>query len=101
MTGTTAEKIIESFPHPTIQPIVWKLNYESIAEVHLKLNANTASMHSNRGNGRLGRLFLTVQPEFFNTMSDTAFEPPVNPGQTPVTPEASTGPQIAEVHRIH
>ena len=51
MTATTAEKIIETFPHPTIIPIIGQPNYESIAEVHLKLNTNAASIHSHRGNG--------------------------------------------------
>ena len=50
-SATRAEKIIESFPHPTILPIVGQSTYESIAEVHLKLNTNAASVYSHRGNG--------------------------------------------------
>ena len=100
MTRATAEKILESFPHPTIQPIVGKPNYESIAEVHLKLNANTASMRSNLGNGRLGHLFLTLQPEVFNALSTIEFVPPNNPGQNTVAPDGATGPQIAEARRM-
>ena len=101
MTATTAEKIIESFPHPTIIPIIGQPNYESIAEVHLKLNTNAASVHSHRGNGNLGLLFLTVTPEVCDTLSDVPFDPPPNPGQHPCMPEGSTGPQIADLRRQH
>lgn len=49
MTITTVEKIIENFSHAKIHPIIGQLNYETMSEVHLKLNTNAASVHSNRG----------------------------------------------------
>ena len=101
MTASTAEKIVESFPHPTILPIIGQPNYETIAEVHLKLNANAASVHSHRGNGQLGLLYLTLKPEVYNTLSDVAFEPPANPGQHPDIPEGSSGPQAASIRKEH
>ena len=45
-----AEKILENFPHPTMQLIVGKPNYESLLEVYLKSNENATSVHYNRGN---------------------------------------------------
>ena len=69
----STEKIVDSFPNPTIQPIIGKPTYESIRRVHLKLNANAASIQSHLGNGRLGLLALTVTPVVFNTLSHLPF----------------------------
>ena len=48
-------------PHHTMSPTVNKIGgkptYETIAEVHLKLNANSALVQSNLGDGQLGLLF--------------------------------------------
>ena len=83
---TSTEKIKDSFPHPTIDPIIGQPGYDSIKPMHQKLNANAASIISHLGNGRLGLLFLTVAPAVFNTLSATAFVPPVNPGPLPHYP---------------
>ena len=101
MTASTAEKIIESFPHPTMLPIIGQPTYETIAEVHLKLNANAASVNSHRGKGQLGLLYLTLKQEVHNTLSEVPFETPVNPGQHPNTPEGSSGPQAASKRKQH
>ena len=101
MKGVTAEHLIESFPHPTIQPIVGQPTYDSIADFHLKLNANAASIHSNRGNGKLGHFFLTAQPGVYDTLSTTTFVPPTNPGLNPDTPDGATGNQISSLRRNH
>ena len=57
----TTEKIVENFLRQIIQPIVGKPVHESASELHLKLNTNAASVHSNRGIGKLGLLFLTLK----------------------------------------
>ena len=101
MSTTTAEKILENFPHPHIQPIVGQPTYESIAEMHLKLNANADSVHTNLGNGKLGFLYLTVEPSVYNSLSTVVFVPPVNPDLDPIIPTNATGPQIAELRRKH
>ena len=44
ITNLSAKKIIKAFPHPTIIPIISQPNYKNIAELYLKLNANTASV---------------------------------------------------------
>ena len=100
MKGVTAEHLIESFPHPTIQPIIERPNYNSIADFHLKLNANAASIHSNRGNGKLGHLFLTA-PKVYNTLSTTDFVPPTNPRLNLEIPDRATGNQISSLRRNH
>ena len=99
--ATNTDTVIESFPHPTITPIVGQPNYESLAELHLKLNTNAASVHSNRGNGQYGLIYLTLKPAVYATLSAVPFVPPANPGQNPNIPLGATGPQIAEYRRAH
>ena len=76
---TTVDKIKDAFPHPTIEQIVGQPGYETIKPMHQHLNANAASINSHLGNGRLGLLYLTVQPAVFNTLSNIPFIPPTNP----------------------
>ena len=57
---SSIEKIVDGFPFPTIDPIIGTLDYESITDIHLKLNSNAASVQSNLGCGTLSLLFLTV-----------------------------------------
>ena len=64
---SSLNKIIESFPHPTILKIVGQPTYETLAEIHLKINTNATSVHSHIGNGQLGLLYLTVLPDVYNT----------------------------------
>ena len=42
MQATTG--VVDLFPHPTVTPIDGLPTYESIKELHVKLNANTASV---------------------------------------------------------
>ena len=87
------DKIVEGFPHPTIKPIIGIPTYESISEMHIKLNSNAASVHSELGNGALGLLALTVTPTVYNTLAGVPFKPPENPGQTFLIPPGSTAAQ--------
>ena len=94
-------KIVESFPHLTVTPIVGQPSYKMIAEIQLRLNTNAASIYSHRDNGLLGLLFLTVKPAVYNTQSTVTFIPLTNLGQNQMIPARSTGPQIAEIRRQH
>ena len=90
-------KIAEAFPYPNISPIIDQPGYESISEVHLQLNANSASVRSHLSNGALGLPFLTVLQAVYNTLSLIPFIPPVNPGPDPTILTGSTGPQISDI----
>ena len=94
-------KIVDGFPFPTINPIIGTPDYESIAEIHLKLNSNDVSVHSNLGCGTLDLLFLTVSPAVYATLSTTGFVPPVNPGPEPSIPTGSTGAVISDLRYRH
>ena len=88
--------IVEAFPYLTITPIIGYSGYKSISEVHLQLNANSASIQSHLGYGTLDLLFLTVLPAVHNTISLIPFIPLVNPGPESIIPVSITGPQIAD-----
>ena len=94
---SSLDKIIDSFPHPTILPIVGQPTYDTLAEIHLKLNTNTASVHSHIGNGQLGLLYLTFMPDVYNTQAAITFVPPANMGPSLTIPNGSTGPQISSI----
>ena len=98
---SSINKIVDGFPFPTIDPIIGTSDYESIADIHLKLNSNVASVQSNLGCGTLGLLFLTVLPAVYVTLSTTTFVLPVNPGPEPSIPIGATGAVIANLRYCH
>ena len=98
---TSTEKTKDSFPHPTIDPIIGQPGYETIKPMHQKLNANAASIVSHLGNGRLGLLFLTVTPAVYNTLSAVVFIPPANPGPVAMYPPGATNFQISAINAAH
>ena len=73
---TLIAKIGEGFPFLHIACILEVHTYDLLAALHLKLNANAASVHSNLGDGLLGLLFLTISPAVYNTLSVVPFAPP-------------------------
>jgi hypothetical protein len=99
MSTSDAPKITDNFPHKSIPPIVGQPSYETIKELHLKLNENAVKVHSNLGNGLLGYLGVTVTTAIFNTLSNTPFVIPPNPGVAPVFPADATGPQITNIRQ--
>ena len=94
---TAIDKIVDGLPFPTIPPIVGTPTYNTISEVNLKLNSNSASIQSNLGCSTLGHLQLTVSPTVYNTLYATPFIVHVNPGSVPIIPDNSTGDQITEL----
>ena len=98
---SSIKKIVDRFPFPTIDPIIGTPDYESIADIHLKLNSNASSVQSNIGCGTLGILFLTVSPAVYATLSTAEFFPPVNPVPEPIIPTGSTGAAIADLRYHH
>ena len=95
------KKIVDGFLFPTIDPIIGTPDYESIADIHFKLNSNAASVQSNLGCGTLGLLFLTVLPAVYATLSTAAFVLLVNPGPKPSIPTGSTGAVIPDLWYHH
>ena len=98
---SSLDKIIKSFPHPTIILIFGQPTYETLAEIHIKLNTNAVSVHSHIGNGQLSLLYLTVLPDVYNTQSAIAFVPPASMVPSPTIPGGSTGPHISSIRVQH
>ncbi len=101
MVATAIDKLVNNFPHPNLSPIVGQPNYETLAQLHLKLNSNAASIHSNLGNGQLGLLQLTLSADVYNTLSATPFISPTNPGESVTIPRGSSASEITELNRSH
>ena len=95
------DKIIEGFPHPTVQPIVGQPAFDTLKSLKLLLSTNAASVVSHLGNGALGLLWLVVSNTVYNTLSATPFVPPPNPGPVPIIPVGSTGAQITVITDNH
>ena len=93
----TIDKIMDIFPFPTITPIVRSPTYETISELHMKLNSNAASMQSNLENDAIGLLYTTVSLTVYTTLLAKPFVVPVNPGSEPIIPDGSTVSAIAHL----
>ena len=87
---TTIEQIKDSFPNPTIKPIVGQPSYETIKPMHKKINTNAASVVTHLGNGHLGLLYLKVTRTVFTTLCEVALGQPVNPDPSPEIPASAT-----------
>ena len=101
MATSANMNVTQNFPHPTLPPLTERPTYESIAELHLMLNANAASLPSTRGDGIHGLLILTVSDAVYLTTTGMAFIPPTNPGIHPQLNNTTTAAQIAHANREH
>ena len=97
----SVDRIVDNFPHPTINPVLGIPTFATISDANLKLNANAASVHSNLGNGQLGLLALTVTPVVYRNLAATDFIAPINPGPTLIIPTGATGPEISWLEEEH
>jgi hypothetical protein len=71
--ATAINKIVSNFPHPHLDPIVGQPSYETVHQLHLQLNLNAASIHSNLSDGELGVLQVTVLIKVYDTLSTAPF----------------------------
>ena len=98
---SSIKKIVDRLTFPTIDQIIRTLDYERIADIHLKLNSNAASVQSYIGCGTLGLLFLTLSTAVYATLSTIVFVPPVNPGPKPSIPTGATGAVISDLRYFY
>ena len=94
---TAINKIVDGLLFPKISLIIGSPNYETIAEVHLKLNSNAPSAQSKLGCVTLGLLQLTIYPDVYATLSATECIAPVNPGAEPNIPSIASDPHITNL----
>jgi hypothetical protein len=98
---TSVESIREGFPFTTIAKQPGLPTYKTIAKVHLKIKANASSIVSELGGGAHGLLGLVLPPATYATLTNVAFNTPVNPRTTPNIEARGTAVQIHEVVRLH
>jgi hypothetical protein len=98
---TRVESIREGFLILTIAKQPGLLTYEIIGEVHLKLEANAASVVSELGSGAHGLLVLVLPTATYTALTNVHFNAPNNPGTTPNLADGGTTAQINEAVRQH
>lgn len=98
---TIIKKIKDVFPNPTIDPIVDQPNYEMSDSMHIQINANAVSMHSHLENGRLGLMYLTVNPVVYNTLPNIPFITATNLGINPFYSQGTAQLQITIIMIEH
>jgi hypothetical protein len=97
----SVENIREGFLLITIAKQPGLPNYKTIADFHLKLKANAASVPSKIGGGDHGLLGLVLPPATYTMLTNIVSQAPVNPGTVPAIPGGATGNQINEIVRQH
>ena len=65
------------------------------------LNTCGASVHCNLGNGTVGYLVLTAQPDLFKIVSPTSFVKAINPGVLVLAEPAQSAAVIGTLTRQH
>ena len=89
----TLETILVSFVEFPLPPLEGNPTHSYLMEVNGYLNACSASVHSNLGNGAVGYLAITMQPAGFAIACPNAFITPTNLGATLIL--ANPPPSIA------
>jgi hypothetical protein len=102
---TTTNTTMLAFPSTTLTPIADSQNrppYASLRVTQTELNGNTASVHSNLGDGLRSHLALTIpQNEYLVLTNNVQFIAPINLAAQLVHPANATGNQITEINRQH
>jgi hypothetical protein len=98
---TSVESICKGFPFINIAKQPGLPTYKTIADVHLKLKANAASVVSELRGGVHRLLGLVLPPATYATLTNVVFNTPVNPGTTPNIEAGGTAVQIHEIVRQH
>ena len=95
------KKVLTNFPHPVLSAIEGEPTYETLAALHIELNDNADSIHSNGGGGVHGLLALTVSDTVYETHTGHVFLKPSNLGASVTIPPNSTGPVNAALTRAY
>ena len=98
---STIDKIIDNFPHPTIQKITGRPCYDTLKPMHMHINSNTASIQTTLGGGQHGYLGTTTEPGYYQTLTGAVFIPPFNPGAVAIIPQSATQQQARQLDLAH
>jgi len=94
--ANSSSHVTLGFPHAALTPLA-DMTFQSLSLLQRELNANSSSVHSNRGDGLSGHLVLTCRPaEFATLISPAIFDPPTNPGTPPTTTSTNRASVLAD-----
>ena len=93
------EKILESFPNPTIIKLHGTPHYFSITKAHALLNKNATSVYSSQENPALGHHILTASDAEYLLRAGVNFIRPINLGVHSILAQEATNAQIAHGNR--
>jgi hypothetical protein len=88
-----------TFTHPVLTPLTKTPTERTIRLLKKEVYANAIGIHSTRGGGAHGHLFLVMPQAEYNALGVPPFVLPVHPGPNPVHGDAPTAAQITETNR--
>ena len=104
MSSYSSPSVDTNFPHTPLTTIDTNspTSHALLSVIAKEVNANAISVHSNRGNGRLGYLSLTITTTVYLVKSgNVAFDVPLHPGTQASHALGATSYQITEANRQH
>ena len=107
MSSYSSPSIDTNFSHTFLTTINPKLpksapSYASLSVIVKELNANTSSVYSNRSNGKLGHLSLTITTTSYLVKSDNVtFDVHIHRGTRATHADGATSFQITEANMQH
>jgi hypothetical protein len=105
MKYATVEDVIASFPHPVLQTVKGKQDYQTIHAIRKSLQANSRAIDTHLGGGTLGHLGLIVSDASYAMIAPvtdagpTLCISPTDPGWAPANTEC-TAAQISTARHI-
>ncbi len=86
----TSNNVANGFPHKKMQRITGAPNYQTIYDLHQKLNANAASIPTTLEGGSNGHLGLTLSDNRYHQETGHHYVAPNHPGPAPIIAQGTT-----------
>jgi hypothetical protein len=81
--GLSVDNITAKFPAKTIPSIQGEPDYATISNMVQFMYGNAASLPTTLGGSQHGHVGLIMTPILYNTLSNTPYTAPANPGPSP------------------
>lgn len=99
--ATKIDDIVSKFPVKELPRIEGEPNYETINELVQILYGNAATLPTTLGGGANGHIGLIMKPTLYETLSDTPYAAPANPGPTAEVPANATAAAREQLRAEH
>ena len=104
ISSYSSPSVDTKFPHTSLTPVTTNLplSYASLFVISKELNANSISVHSNRGNGKLIHLSFAITNTVYRVKSvNDTFDITTHPGTQATHADGATSFKITEANRQH